>query len=121
MGKINKQMKQVGDIKDRGNIKWQGLFLSEHVQMLRDLRKEKSKMPKPNLDEYDMQLISEEMDLALKRQCDVVIHTWKDGEVTRHHGTIANIDIQRREFFMEDPFKSHRLNLDEVVSVNMVD
>lgn len=121
MAKINKYMKQVGDIKDRGTLKWQGMFLTEHVQMLRDLAEEEKRTPKPNLDEFDMQLISEEMDLAMKRKCDIIIHTWKDWKITRHHGTITDIDIQRRVLILEDPFKSHQLNLDEIVSVNMVD
>ena len=119
--KINKKLKVHGNIKDRGNIKWQGLMLPEHIQMLRDLSEEDRKSPKPNLDEYDLQLISEEMDVALKRQCDVVIHTWRDGEVTRHHGTIVDIDIQSRVLTYEDPFKMRRVNMDEVVSIAMVD
>lgn len=119
MKKINRQMKQVGNIKDRGNIKWQGMFLSEHVQMLRDLAEEDKRVPKPNLDQYDMQLISEEMDLAMKRKCYIIIHTWRDGKITRHHGMIGSIDIKSRVLILEDPFKDHRLNLDEIVSVNM--
>lgn len=119
MRKLNKHMKQVGDIKDRGTLKWQGMFLTEHVQMLREWREEDKKIPKPNLDEYDMQLINEEMDLALKRECNIIIHTWKDWKITRHHGKIAEINLKRRELILEDPFKSHRLSLDEIVSVNM--
>lgn len=119
--KLNKHMKQVGDIKDRGAIKWQGMFLTEHVQMLRELREEKNKVPKPNLDEYDMQLIHEEIDLAMKRQCNAVLHTWRDGEVTRHHGTIIDVNIATRKLIYEDPFKTHQIELDEIISVNMVD
>lgn len=119
--KMNKHMKQVGDIKDRGAIKWQGMFLTEHVQMLRELREEKNKVPKPNLDEYDMQLIHEEIDLALKRKCNAIIHTWREGEITRHHGTIIDVNIQTRILEYEDPFNSHRIQLDEIVSVTMVD
>lgn len=121
MAKINKHMKQVGDVKDRGSTKWQGMFLTEHVQMLRDLREEQNKMPKPNLDEYDLQLIFEEMDLALRRKCNIIIHTWRDGEVTRHHGTIVSINKKTRILAYEDPFKQRTLNIDEIVSVNMVD
>lgn len=121
MAKINKYMKQVGDIKDRGTLKWQGMFLTEHVQMLRDLAEEEKRTPRPNLDEYDMQLISEEMDLAMKRECNIIIHTWRDGKITRHHGMIDRIDIQKRELILQDPFKNHLLYLDEIVSVNMVD
>ncbi|MGK7378040.1 hypothetical protein ACSFXN_09355 [Planococcus sp. 1R117A] len=43
--KINKNMRRVGDIKDRGSIKWQGMFLTEHVQMLRDPVEEDKYIP----------------------------------------------------------------------------
>lgn len=119
--KINKHMKQVGDIKDRGLIKWQGMFLNEHVKMLRDLAEEDKRMPQPNLDAYDMHLIQEEMDLALKRQCNVIIHTWRDGKVTRHYGTIQDINVATRILTYADPFKDRTLIIDEIVSVNSVD
>lgn len=119
--KINKHLKQVGNIKDRGKIKWQGMFLTEHVQALRELAEEGMRMPQPKLDEYDLQLIQEEMDIALKRRCNVIIHTWKDGKVVRHHGTIVNINQQSRFLTYEDPFKKRSLNIDEIVSINMVD
>lgn len=121
MAKINKHLKQMGDIKDRGSTKWQGMFLTEHVKMLREWETEQRKMPQPILDEYDIQLIFEEMDLAFKKQCNIIIHTWRDGEVTRHFGTIINIDIRTRILTYEDPFKQYKLNIDEIVSVNMVD
>ncbi|TWT04585.1 YolD-like family protein [Planomicrobium sp. CPCC 101079] len=121
MKNLNKHMKQVGDIKDRGTLKWQGMFLTEHVQMLRELAEEDKKMPQPKLDEYDLQLIQEEMAIGLQRKCDAIIHTWRDGEVTRHHGTIIDINTQSRILTYEDPFKKRTLNIDEIVSINLVD
>ena len=120
MRKINKELKQVGSIKDRGAMKWQGMFLTEHVEMLKQWREEDNLVPEPKLDEYDLQLINEEMDLAFKRQCIVILHTWKAGKVTRHFGgKIISIDIKSRVLIYEDPFKQYRLSVDEIVSVNM--
>ncbi|MGK7379786.1 YolD-like family protein [Planococcus sp. 1R117A] len=119
--KINRKMKQVGTIKDRGNIKWQGMFLTEHVQLLREWAEEDKRMPQPKLDAYDLQLIQEELELALKRRCHVIIHTWKAGKVTRHYGTIVEIDLQTRVLTYADPFKDRTLQVDEIVSINLVD
>ncbi|ANU10878.1 hypothetical protein A1A1_18615 [Planococcus antarcticus DSM 14505] len=118
--KGNKHLKIQGDVKDRGMIKWQGLMLTEHVELIKTWKEDYNKVAKSYLDEHNMQLIQEEIDLAMKRQCIVYIHTWNNGEITEHHGTISNVDIKTRILYYEDPFKNHRLNLDDVVSITMV-
>lgn len=119
--KANKHHKQVGEVTDRGVLKWQGMMLTEHVKMLRDWENKENYMPQPKLDEYDMQLIHDEMDIAMKRQCYVIIHTWSDGKVTRHHGIIIDVNLATRILTYEDPFKSRTLIVDEIVSVNIAD
>lgn len=116
--KINQQLRV---IKDRGTIKWQGMLLNEPVKMQREELEEEKPMPQPKLDAYDMQLIQEELKLALKRRCNVIIHTWKDGKVTRHYGTILSIDRTANILTYADPFKDRTLNPAEIVSVNIVD
>ena len=118
--KWNSEFKMRGDIKDRGNIKWQGLMLKEHVEMLRKWYKEDEEVPKPDLDEWDLQAFQEELDLAYKRKCEVYIETWKDKEITQHRGVIVSFDIPRRELVYESPFGMERINLDEIVSVTSI-
>ena len=119
--KRNKYLKTVGDIKDRGRIKWTALMLPEHVEMIREWYDKDEQVPKPDLNEDDLQLIQEEVDIALKRQCEVLIHTWRDGAIHAHRGTIEGIDARTRMLIYEDPFKKRRLPMDEIVSIVMVD
>lgn len=121
MKKVIKDFKLRGSVKDRGNIKWQGMFLTEHVKLLREMEEESRKMPQPNLDEYDLQLIQEEVELALRRKCDIIVHTWKDGKVTRHHGTMVGVDEKREVLIYEDPFKQRAVILNEIVSIKLID
>ncbi|WP_052131400.1 YolD-like family protein [Planococcus sp. CAU13] len=121
MKKMNREFKMQGDIKDRGNIKWQGLMLPEHIQMLREWYEEDQHVPRPDLDEFDLQLIQEELDIALKRKCEVLIETWKDKQIFKHRGVIEDINIARRELVYESPFGTHRLALDEIVAVTLID
>lgn len=116
--KINQQLRV---IKDRGTIKWQGMLLNEPVKMREEEVEEEKPMPQPKLDAYDLQLIQEELELALKRRCNVIIHTWKEGKVTRHYGTILSIDRDACILTYADPFKDRTLNPDEIVSVNIVE
>lgn len=119
--KVNKQMKQVGNIKDRGAIKWQGMFLTEHVQMLRDWREEDKKIPKPDLNEWDLQAIQEELEIAMKRKCEVRIQSWKDDKFHYHKGTIEDIDFQSKTIVYDDPFGQHRLLVEEITAINLLD
>ena len=119
--KINKQMKQVGNIKDRGSTKWQGMFLTEHVQMLREWREEDKLVPKPDLDEWDLQYIQEELEIAMKRKCEVRIQSWKDGKYHYHKGTIEAMDINSKTVVYDDPFGLHRLPVEEITAINLLD
>lgn len=119
--KINKQMKQVEDIKDRGAIKWQGMFLTEHVQMLRNWREEDKKIPKPDLNEWDLQAIQEELEIAMKRKCEIRIQSWKDDKFHYHKGTIEDIDFQSKTIVYDDPFVQQRLLVEEITAIDLQD
>lgn len=119
--KINRHMKQIGDLKDRGTIKWQGMFLNEHREMLKEWYEEDNQDKKPELDDFDMQLIQEEIELAMKSKCTVRLKSWKDNKFHYHIGTIERVDTSSRTIFYDDPFGTHRLPFDEVVAVLMID
>ena len=119
--KRNKYLKTVGDIKDRGRIKWTAMMLPEHVEMIREWYEKDEQVPKPDLNEDDLRLIQEEMEIALKRQCEVLIRCWKEGAIEAHRGTIKGIDARTRMLIYEDPFKKRRLPMDEIVSIVVVD
>ncbi|MDR7074226.1 YolD-like family protein [Fictibacillus barbaricus] len=46
-------------LRDRGNIKWQGMFLPEHVKLLVEYNQVQKKKQRPVLDEQQMELIQE--------------------------------------------------------------
>ncbi|WP_404336439.1 YolD-like family protein [Planococcus rifietoensis] len=118
MKEESKFRQHVGATTNPESKKQQGTMLTEHVNTLREVE---NYMPQPRLDEYDMQLINNEMDVAMKRQRHILIHTWRDGQVTRHQGKIVDINITNRVLTYEDPFKSRTLLIDEIVSVNSDD
>lgn len=119
--KRNKYLKTVGDIKDRGRIKWTALMLPEHVELIRAWYEKDEWVPKPDLNEFDLELIQEEMDIALKRQCNVIIHSWKAGVIYTNRGVIKGIDATSRMLIYGDQLANHRLPMDEVISIVIVD
>ncbi|MGG0669874.1 hypothetical protein [Sporosarcina koreensis] len=61
-------MKVLGDIKDRGKIKWTAMMLPEHTVRLRDWYAEDDLAPEPELNEDDMQLLQEELELHSQKE-----------------------------------------------------
>ena len=119
--KVNKHMKVQGDIKDRGIIKWQGMMLTEHVEMIRAWYEEDNQDVKPELDEHDLQLLQEELALAAQRQCHVKLKFWKEKKFHYHIGIIQELDPQSRSIIYKDPSRMHRLPIDELVEVWLID
>lgn len=114
-------MKQIADIKDRGIIKWQGMFLTEHVEMIRAWRDEDSRVARPDLNEFDLQLIQEEVEIAMKRRCHVQIQTWKDSKFYYHEGVIEEIDFRNKVIVYNDSVKNRRVPVAEIVSINITE
>ncbi len=119
--KRNKHLKVVGDIKDRGRIKWTALMLPEHVEMIREWYAKEELVAKPELTDDDLRLLQEELDIAFKRQCEVLIQSWKEGIIHEQRGTIKDVDVRSRMLVCVETNTKHRLPIDEVVAIVMVD
>lgn len=108
-------------IKDRGMKKWQGLMLTEHVNMLKDWRKECESVKRPELGEWELDLIQEEIEIALRSKCQTHFKMWIDGNIIERQGTIEEIDFKSRIIKVQDPFGILRIDVTVIVSVNRLD
>jgi len=88
--KGNKYLKVQGEIKDRGVIKWQGMMLTEHVELIRAWYEEDKYDVKPDLDESDLQLLQEELVLTAQRTCHVKMKSWKKRSFSTTLGSFRN-------------------------------
>lgn len=118
--KINRDMKVVGDIKDRGRIKWTAMMLPEHIQMLRELQKEDRYKMKPTLDEFDLEMIHEEIQLAFKRQCTVEINVWEEGS-QNFNGIITEIDLSSRILLLDSGIQTKRIAFTSIIGVKVIE
>lgn len=109
----------LSQLHDRGSKKWVAMMLPEHVKLLREYAVEIKKDPRPVLDEFDYELIEEQIAIAMKRNVEAKIKRWKDGEFIYIRGTIQWIDLARRTIELEDPFHSFELSIDEIVDVTI--
>lgn len=118
--KMNKHLKQVGEAKDRGMIKWQGMMLTEHVRLIEEWREEDNRVPMPELDEWDLQAIQEELELSMKRKCEVQIQIWIDWKFHYHTGIIEGMDLKNRSITYSDSSGLHRLPVDRIISISQM-
>lgn len=119
--KQNRHMKLKGDIKDRGMVKWQGMMLPEHSQLLRDWYAEDDQDKKPELTIDDLELIQEEIETALTRRCEVRMKTWRNHKFHFHCGVIKELDSERRLLVFEDPFSEYHIPAGEIIGIQLTE
>ncbi|WP_060210474.1 YolD-like family protein [Sporosarcina koreensis] len=110
-------MKVLGDIKDRGRIKWTAMMLPEHTVELRDWYAEDELDPKPELNQDDMQLLQEELGIAFMKKTDVVITTWRAGKKDTYIGKITRLDPAQQSISVEGPFGKDNIMVGDIVKV----
>lgn len=111
----------LSQVRDRGSKKWVAMMLPEHVKMLRDYSEEIKKVARPDLNEFDYEAIQEQIELAMKRNVEIKIKRWKEGEFLYNRGTIQWIDLTKRTIEVEDPFRCFKLKIDEIVDVTILE
>ena len=84
-------------LRDTGSKKWDELMLPEHLKLVREYIDEQKKTSRPQLDEWGLDIIQENIEIAMKRNVEVVIKTWKDGGFILHVGKIICVDLIKRK------------------------
>ena len=64
--------------RDRGNIKWNALMLPEHVKLLREWQAEDKKIAKPQLSEWQLEEMNEQLQLAYEQNLPIILNFWRD-------------------------------------------
>ncbi|MFJ7935966.1 YolD-like family protein [Sporosarcina sp. NPDC096371] len=108
-------------LKDRGNIKWQGMMLPEHVTKLNDWRDKTHLIKRPELSEWDLQSLQEELESAYMRQCAASVTTWCEGKESTYMGKISELDQRLNSLSIEGPFGEDKVPVKEVIKVRCLE
>lgn len=107
-------------IKDRGNIKWVAMMLPEHVEMVKGVWAENDKIPKPTLDEQELEEINQMIYEAMEYNSEVTITYYTKGELRFEIGYIHFADVMRKEIRVKDKFEEiHRFKFEDIVKVQI--
>ncbi|TQR21038.1 YolD-like family protein [Psychrobacillus vulpis] len=108
-------------VRDRGSKKWVAMMLPEHVKMLREYNENMKKMPKPELDEWDLATIQEQIEIALKRNVEIEFKLWKEGEIICRVCRIERIDLNKKIIEVENIYRSFTLKIEDIVSITILE
>ncbi|RHW40077.1 YolD-like family protein [Lysinibacillus yapensis] len=89
-------------IRDRGNIKWNAMMLPEHVKYLREWHENDQYVEKPELDEWALQELSEQLQKAFENGLEVELKIWEAKHIFKATGIIAKLDIKNSALYLED-------------------
>ncbi|HLQ72379.1 MAG TPA: YolD-like family protein [Bacillota bacterium] len=87
-------------LRDRGTIKWTSLMLPEHVALLKEMWEEDNKVPKPDIDEQEMEIMNEKIRMAYHHNEDVRLSVHENGKITTVVGLIKRIDVQTNTIYL---------------------
>lgn len=104
-------------IRDRGNIKWTAMMLSEHIKELRVWKEEDNQIEHPLFDEWELESIQMEVELAFKRQSEAIVTVWRKGKEVAYIGKISELDHRLNLLSIEGPFGEDRVPIVDVIKV----
>ena len=102
-------------IRDRGNSKWQGMMLPEHVKALEMWRESESYIERLELNEWELQSIQEELELAYRQQCEAMITIWRKGKEFTYSGKVMELDHRLHLLVVEGAFGEKQIPIGDVV------
>lgn len=106
---------------DRGLKKWTSIMLPEHVKELNKWYAEVELIEPPDLTEWDLQIIQEELEVAYTRQCLAVIRTWYRGRQHTYQGRIEGIDLQASILVLQDLHRSGQINVKDIFGIYCIE
>lgn len=98
-------------LNDRGIKKYQGFFMPEHTKMLKELNNDYHKVPRPELDEGQIEDMEQLFSESLANQSTIEITIWKSGFFSSRIGFVKKIDpINKKVDIMDE--------LDTLISID---
>ncbi|MGP9043324.1 YolD-like family protein [Cytobacillus kochii] len=108
-------------LKDRGKMKWQGFFMSEHTELLKQIPREYEKIKKPQLDEQELEEIQIITMESLNYTLTIKMTIWIDGFTKDYEGIVDKIDHINMYIHLEtNELKTLKFHIGEVISVERV-
>ncbi len=108
-------------IKDRGNIKWSSLMLTEHRKKLKELLAGEEMVKMPELDEQKLTEMNYLLQRSIHENISVSIGYYQNKKISKLTGKIKDFRPVKREILLITPEgKIRNLSLEKIIEVEVV-
>ncbi|MEB1806588.1 MAG: YolD-like family protein [Bacillaceae bacterium] len=105
-------------LKDRGNIKWTAMMLPEHVTELRKFAEDLNKVPKPHLDEQQLEEFERTICEAMEYNQSITFTYWEKGEFKTIVGKVHYVVPNTKQLRIYDEFdERYYIDFEDLVDV----
>lgn len=104
------------------NLRWESsrIMLPEHKEELIKLGKDKEKVPKPILDEQELEQINIDIYNSLNYTMTIKITIWEDGYVKPIEGIVDKIDYVSKTLLIDTDKEILRLSINDISKTEMI-
>lgn len=106
---------------DRGSKKWTSIFLPEHIARVKIMFEEGRQDEMPELDDFELELIADEIQRAYKSKSTIRLTYWRAGYLYDDYGVPIQIDVVSKSIVLDNPFKTIRYPFGDIVAVTAID
>ena len=96
-------------------------MLPEHTKEITAWRNKDHYIERPQLDEWDLQAIQYEIEVAYKRQCITEVKLWDKGKVIFYSGVITDIHSRTMCISIDSPFGRKHMPIVDILSVQITE
>lgn len=105
--------------KDRGSIKWTALMLPEHVKEIREWYESDNDIQEPEYDEYSLNALAEDLNIAYKAKSNVRILYWINKRLESYEGQIIELFPNEQAMKIRTEDNVTKLKLKYIIKVYM--
>jgi len=107
-------------LKDRGNIKWSGLMIPEHLVEIRKWKQEQFHEKKRELTDWEFEEIEQIIQQSYRTQDLVKLTLWNHNKLHDVVGVITGVDTIRKELLLETDTSINRISFNEIQKATLV-
>lgn len=107
-------LSKIRDRKDKWGMQ---ILLPEHRDLINQMRRDEGKVPKPEMDRFDWEMLEEELAIAIREKSYVTIRQWRDGHIIEESGVIEEISMRDRTLYLLQNQETLKIQLQYLVGL----
>ena len=104
-------------INDRGMMKYQGFFMTEHSELLKEARRDYYRVEKPNISQEQIEEFERLISDSLQFQTELEITIWKDGFFETELCQIKKVDQLNKKLYLQKNEDRSTIRIIDIIDI----